>query len=358
MQYQIQQIRQHFSSIDRKFHPVPAFVVTRPLFVCRSLSPSFYKLRSKTLYNPLTHSFVRINPTPQRENKFTFRGTDNKQYQETPIKELNEIKLTKVHSTHEKIMSESQERFYQQKRKSNRNKNSQEKISQQNQSPLQFKMLDMTKVLEKQDKQQLFPKASSKRYMQTENQGDQTDKSENLQQYYEQPISKGVFNQSRQKNQQKILDNNDSNDIDQEKKDLHDMSYPEDTQYQQQQQQSRLKLWACNLNDSYRQIMGRKNNHKKSTKKSPTKTPKSPKKQHIIYYNQIYLYKPRENNKQNSSKLSYNSSQKQISPKKQSKQISYILTTPTKRNTRVIQQSNEDDEIEIINLAPEFSKLI
>ncbi|CAD8208596.1 unnamed protein product [Paramecium pentaurelia] len=357
MQYQIQQIRQHFSSIDRKFHPIPAFVVTRPLFACRSLSPSFYKLRSKTLCTPLSYSVMKINPTPQRENKFTFRGTENTPSRETPIKELNEIKLTKVHSTHEKIMSESQERFYQQKRQSNIKNKSKEKSGHKNLSPVpvQFKILDMSKVQEKQEQQQLFPKASSKRYMESNNQGDQTDKSEQLQQYYEQPISKEVFNilnQNQQQYQQKLSDNND---IEQEIKDLPEISYPEETQ---QQQQSRLKLWACNPNDTYRQIMGRKNNHKKSSKKSPTKTPKSPKKQHIIYYNQIYLYKPRENNKQNSSKLSYNSSQKQISPRKQSKQISYILTTPSKRNTRIPHQSNEDEEIEVINLAPEFSKLI
>ncbi|CAD8206204.1 unnamed protein product [Paramecium pentaurelia] len=356
MQYQIQQIRQHFSSIDHKFHPVPAFVVTRPLFSCRSLSPSFYKLRSKTPISPLSYSLVKINPTPIRENKFTFRGTDCTPSRETPIKKQNEIKLTKVNQTHEKIMSESQERFYQQKRQSNINSKSTKKISHQNQSPIQFKMFDMLKV-QKQE-QQLFTQENSKPYQESKNQLEYIGQSDQFQQCYEQPISNEVFNIYHKKQdhiQQKILGNQDNNDIEQVIKELPETSNPEETQ---SQQQSRLKIWACNPNDSQSKIIGRKSNHKRSSKKSPYKTPKSPKKQHIIYYNQIFLYKPRENNKQNSSKLSFNSSYKQNSPRKQSKQISYILTTPSKRNTRAPQQSNEDDEIEIINLAPEFSKLI
>ncbi|CAD8206197.1 unnamed protein product [Paramecium octaurelia] len=354
MQYQIQQIRQHISSIDRKFHPVPAFVVTRPLFACRSLSPSFYRLSSKTTISPLSYSLVKMNPTPIRENKYTFRGTDCPPSRETPISDLNDIKLTKVNSTHEKIMSESQERFYQKKRQSNINNNSTERVSHQNQSPQQFKILDMPKELKKE--QQLFPQENSKQNQNSKNKEGHIHKNEQLQQYCEQQTSKEVFNIYNQKqDKQKISSNQDKNDIEQEIKELPEVSYRNEAQ---QQQQSGIKLWACNPNDSQRNSAGGKSNQKRSSRKSPLKTPKSPKKQHIIYYNQIFLYKPRENNKQNSSKLSYNSSSKYISPRRQSKQISYILTTPSKRNTRAPQQSNEDEEIEIINLAPEFSKLI
>ncbi|CAK57158.1 unnamed protein product (macronuclear) [Paramecium tetraurelia] len=354
MQYQIQQIRQHISSIDRKFHPVPAFVVTRPLFTCRSLSPSFYRLSSKTTISPLSYSLVKINPTPIRENKFTFKGTDCTPSRETPISDLNDIKLTKVNSTHEKIMSESQERFYQKKRQSNINNNSTERVSHQNQSPEQFKMFDMPKV-QKQELQ-LISQEKSKQNQDSKNNGDHIHKIEQLQKYCEQQTSNEVFNiYNQRQDKQKISSNQDKNDIEQVIKELPEVIYQDQTQ---QQQQSGMKLWACSPNDSQRQSVGRKCNQKRSSKKSPLKTPKSPKKQHIIHYNQIFLYKPRENNKQNSSKLSYNSSSKYISPRRQSKQISYILTTPSKRNTRAPPQSNEDEEIEIINLAPEFSKLI